>query len=117
MHLPNKAIIVGPYSFELGEPITLAAKLLLENIKSKRIPANEGVVLITSALFGDEADLDYKQAKVKSNSLAQFALKVIHEKVPELEKYMKSGPLIGIVSYNTRKFQQIKNSKTNFYSF
>lgn len=107
LHLPNKALIVGPYTFDLGEAIETAALILLDNLKSKRISEEDGVVLITSSLYGNEASLEYKQAVAKTCAFAKFALKVINEKVPELIKYMDSELLVGVVNRNTWKFSRI----------
>ncbi len=107
LHLPNRALIIGPYSFDLGEPIELASKLLLSNIKEGRIAKEDGVILVTSAPYGNEADVEYKQALFKARAFADFAMKIINERVPELKQYMASEPLIGVVNYNTLKFTQI----------
>jgi hypothetical protein len=107
LHLPNKAIIIGPYDPNLSEPIEVAARLLLENIEKKRIPEGEGVVIITSSVYDKKPTLEFRQAIEKSITLAQLALKVIDERVPELKKYMASEPLIGVVDYNNREFLRI----------
>lgn len=107
LHLPNKALIIGPYSFDLGEPIELAAKLLLSNINEGRVPKEEGVLLMTSAVFGSEADLEYQQAVFKARAFASFAMEIIEKRVPELKQYMFSEPLIGVVNYNTLKFARV----------
>lgn len=108
LHLPNRALIIGPYSFDLGQPIELAAKLLLSNIKEGRIPEEEGVVLMTSAVYGSKADLEYHQAIFKSRAFARFALEIITTRVPELVPYMKLEPLVGVVDYNTLEFSRIE---------
>lgn len=108
LHLPNRALIIGPYSFDLGEPIELASKLLLSNIKEGRVSKEEGVVLMTSAVYGNEADIEYKQAMFKARAFAEFAMKIIDERVPELKQYMFTEPLIGVVNYHTLKLTQIE---------
>jgi len=107
LHLPNKALIVGPYTFDLGEAIETAAKILLDNINSGRIKKEEGIVLITSSVYGDKVSLEYKQALAKTCAFANFALKVIAEKVPELMSYMNTEPLVGVTSRNTWEYTVI----------
>jgi hypothetical protein len=107
LHLPNRALIIGPYSFDLGEPIELAARLLLSNVQEGRVPKEEGVLLMTSAVYGNEADTEYKQALFKARAFAKFALKIINERVPELMQYMTSDPLVGVVNYHTLHFTKI----------
>lgn len=107
LHLPNKALIIGPYSFELGGPIELAAKLLLSNIQSGRVSDKEGIVLMTSAVYGNKAEIEYRQALFKSRAFANFAMDVITKRVPELVPYMHDEPLVGVVDYNTLEFSKL----------
>lgn len=107
LHLPNKALIIGPYSFDLVEPIAIAAGLLLKNIEEGRIPKDVGIILMTSAVYRNRADLEYKQAIAKTRSFARFALKVIEEKVPRLKDYIYTQSLMGVVDLNTREFHRV----------
>ena len=102
LHFPNKALIIGPYSYDLGGPITTAANILLENIKLKRIPKEEGVVLLASGLYHDDAGSDKPRAIEKAHSLARFAQNTIPSAIPELLPHVQM--LTGIVNFNTRLF-------------
>lgn len=106
LHLPNKALIVGPYSYDLEKPISTAAKLLQGNLAEGRIPKNEGLVLLASASFRDEAGPERIWAAKKAQSLAKLALKVIRQDVPELES--EFDVLVGTMNLNTRLFTPIE---------
>ncbi|MFA6551783.1 MAG: hypothetical protein WCV41_04630 [Patescibacteria group bacterium] len=99
LHVLNKALLIGPFSPNLDEPIVKAAKILLDNLNEGRIPKEDGVALLSSAVFRDEAGFEPGFAAAKSNTLADFALSVIKSEVPELYKYLHV--LKGIVNQNT----------------
>lgn len=100
LHLPNKALIVGPYSYNLREPIVAAAGILLDNMKDGRVPAKDGVVLLTSAAYREDAGFEKLRAIEKAHSMAEFALQSIFEALPELKPHLHL--LMGIVDLNTR---------------
>lgn len=104
LHLPNKALIVGPYSYDLATPIATAAGILRENLLEGRIPKDEGIVLLAAATFRDETGPERTWAANKAESLANFALKVIRERVPEIEPDLEV--LIGTTNLNTRLFTE-----------
>lgn len=105
LHLPNKALIVGPYSYNLGEPIATAGKLLLGNLKDGRISAEDGVVLLSSAVYRDDVGFEKFRAVEKAKSLAQFSLDTLRERVPELLPSLRV--LAGTVNQNTRFFTRV----------
>ncbi|MFA6198072.1 MAG: hypothetical protein WC734_02855 [Patescibacteria group bacterium] len=105
LHLPNKALIIGPYTYDLAEPVATAAGILLSNLQEERVPANEGFVLMTSAVYRDEAGSQRFRAIEKTLSLARFAETTISRTVPQLRERLAILP--GIVNLNTRRFTQI----------
>jgi len=105
LHLHNKALLVGPFSYDLGDPISKAAGILLDNINCKRIPKKDGVVLMASAVYRDEVGIERQLANEKAISLAQFAMSTIKEKVPDLMHHLNL--LVGTVDLNTRKFNRL----------
>lgn len=107
LHLMNKALIIGPYSFDLANPIELASKLLLSNIHSGRIPAEEGILLFTSSVYPSKESSEYGHAVFKSKAFANFALEVIDSRVPELKEFLIPEVLTGVVNYNTLEFTRI----------
>ncbi len=66
IHVPNKAFIIGPYSYNLGEPIATAGKLLWDNVESGRVNKDEGLVLLTSGVYRDEAGPEMLRAAEKA---------------------------------------------------
>lgn len=106
LHLPNKALIIGPYSYDLGKPVATAARIILDNLQSGRIPAEDGVVLMTSATYRDEAGPARKIAEEKARSLAKFSYDTIAAAVPEIKPYLHQ--LVGTVNENTKLFTPLK---------
>ena len=104
-HLPNQMLIVGPYSYDLAEPIAVAGKILLNNINSGSIPKEDGCVLLTSATYWNEGGPEKARATMKARSLMRFAQATLKEKVPELVPYLNFGA--GILNENTILFTPI----------
>lgn len=107
LHLHNKALLVGPFSYDLGDPIAKAAGILLDNLQKGRIPKQEGVVLLSSAVYRDEAGVEPGLSREKAISLAKFSFETIQNHVPELIPHLSM--LVGTVDMNTREFYEIKN--------
>ena len=105
LHLYNKALIVGPYSYNLKDPIGKAAGILLDNLKEGRIEKDDGVVLLTSAVYSEASSIEQYLAKEKALSLAKFSLDTIKEQVPELMPYV--SVMTGTVDTNTKYFNRI----------
>lgn len=105
LHLHNKALIIGPFSYNLKDPISKAAGILLDNLKQGRINNEEGVVLMASAIYNEASSIEYYLAKEKVLSLAKFSLETIKEQVPELVPHI--SVLAGTVDMNTRYFNRI----------
>lgn len=105
LHLHNKALLIGPFSYNLQEPIRAAAGILLNNIKKGQISEEDGVALIASAVYHDEVGIERNLAHEKAISLAKLSITTIKESVPELLSYLSI--LVGTVDLNTRAFQRI----------
>ena len=105
LHLHNKALIVGPFSYNLREPIGKAAGILLDNLKQGRIDEKDGIVLMISAVYRKKVDIDYQLAQEKAISLAELSVRTIKEEVPELVPYLTV--LVGTVDMNTLYFNRI----------
>jgi hypothetical protein len=105
LHLPNKALIIGPYTYDLAQPVATASGILLSNLQEERVPANEGFVLMTSAVYREQAGPQRCRAIEKALSLARFSEETIRQTAPELRERLAILP--GIVNLNTRRFTQI----------
>ena len=86
LHAPNVALIIGPFSPNLSEPISKAAGIIRTNMAQGRIP-DDGFLLLSSAPY-DEVGPDQSRAALKANFMAEFAQKVIREAQPELAEKM-----------------------------
>lgn len=88
LHTPNLALIIGPYSPDLADPILKAAGIIEANMADGRIP-DDGFLLFTSAPY-DEIGIDQARAELKSHFLASFAHDVINTQYPDLAKKMRT---------------------------
>lgn len=86
LHTPNLALIVGPYSPNLAEPIRKAASIIEDNMAAARIPA-DGLLLLASVPY-DEIGVDRARAEMKSRFLSRFAVEVIGAERPALAARM-----------------------------
>ena len=86
LHTPNQALIIGPYSPNLAEPVRKAAGIIKSNMQAGRIPA-DGFLLFASVPY-DEIGVDRARAELKTRFLSRFAANVIAEDFPELAARM-----------------------------
>jgi hypothetical protein len=86
LHTPNVALIIGPYSPRLDEPVKTAASIIEANMKAGRIP-DDGLLLLTSVPY-DEIGVDRARADLKSRFLSDFAADVIRQEFPVLADKM-----------------------------
>jgi len=86
LHMPNLALIIGPYGPDLADPIRKAAGIIESNMRAGRIP-EDGFLLLASAPY-DEIGVDRARAELKSRFLSRFAADVIRESYPELADKM-----------------------------
>lgn len=86
MHMPNLALIIGPYSPDLADPVRRAAGLIEQNMLAGRIPA-DGFLLLASAPF-EEIGVDRARAELKARFMSRFAAEVVAESRPELAARM-----------------------------
>lgn len=105
LHEINRALIVGPFSFDLVDPITKAAGILMNNLKEGRISKEEGVALVSSAVYRKAFGPDQKLAEEKARELAELSFNTIRTHVPDLLPYL--SVLVGTVNMNTRLFNRL----------
>ncbi|TLN06683.1 hypothetical protein FDZ71_10955 [bacterium] len=86
LHTPNLALIIGPYSPDLADPIRKAASIIESNMKAGRIP-DDGFLLLASVPYG-EIGVDRARAELKSLFLSKFAEEVITRDFPGLSAKM-----------------------------
>jgi hypothetical protein len=86
LHTPNVALIIGPYSPDLGEPIRRAARIIESNMAAGRIP-DDGFLLLASSPYED-LGVDRARAELKSRFLSGFATEVVRHHHPALATRM-----------------------------
>lgn len=93
LHMPNLALIIGPYSPDLADPIRKAAGIIQSNMAAGRIP-EDGFLLLVSAPY-DEIGVDRARAELKSRFLSGFAADVITDSFPDLagKMYVRTAVL------------------------
>jgi len=86
LHTPNIALIIGPYSPDLADPVRKAAGIIDDNMKAGRIP-DDGFLLLASAPY-DEMGVDRARAELKSHFLSRFAAEVLRNEFGALAAKM-----------------------------
>lgn len=86
LHMHNQALIIGPYSPDLADPVRKAAGILQSNMHAGRIP-DDGFLLLASAPYAD-VGVDRARAGLKSRFLSDFAADVITREYPQLAEKM-----------------------------
>ncbi len=87
LHTPNQALIIGPYSPDLADPVRQAAAIIEANMAGGRIPA-DGFLLLASSPYRDPG-MDRARAELKARFLSAFAAGVIAEAHPALARGMR----------------------------
>ena len=105
LHTPNVALIIGPYSPKLDEPIRTAASIIHNNMASGRIPA-DGFLLLASAPY-DEIGVDRARAELKSRFLSAFAAKVIRTEFPDMAHTMTMRT--AVLDWRSRQLETIEH--------
>ncbi len=101
LHMHNQALIIGPYSPDLADPVRKAAGILQSNMAAGRIP-DDGFLLLALAPFS-ELGVDRARAALKSRFLSDFAADVITREFPELAQKMRRHT--GIFNWGSRNLE------------
>ncbi len=108
LHTPNLALIIGPYSPDLADPIRKAAGIIENNMRAGRIP-DDGFLLFTSVPY-EGIGMDRARAELKSRFLADFATQVIDSDFPQLVKRMHTQ--MGVLSWRSRALELLPDKLT-----
>ncbi|HXE98117.1 MAG TPA: hypothetical protein VN642_17060 [Dongiaceae bacterium] len=106
LHTPNLALIIGPYSPDLADPIRKAAAIIENNMAAGRIP-DDGFLLLASVPY-DEIGVDRARAVMKSEFLSKFAADVIEREFTDL-----AGKMIrrtAVLDWNSRRIEALSES-------
>jgi hypothetical protein len=107
LHMPNLALIVGPYSPELADPIAKAAGIIEANMRRGRIP-DDGFLLLASVPY-EEIGVDRARAELKSGFLADFAAGVIAAQYPALAAKMHVRK--SVLDWRSRKLERLESKR------
>ena len=103
LHTPNLALIIGPYSPDLADPLRKAAAIIEDNMKAGRIP-DDGFLLLASVPY-DEIGVVRARAELKSRFLASFAAGVLREELGPLADRMAKRT--AVLDWNSRNLELI----------
>jgi hypothetical protein len=101
LHTPNIALIIGPYSPDLADPVRKAAGIIDDNMKAGRIP-DDGFLLLASAPY-DEMGVDRARAELKSHFLLRFAAEVLRNEFGALAAKMYTHA--AVLDWRTRNLE------------
>ena len=104
LHTPNLALIIGPFSPELADPISKAAGIIEANMQSKRIP-DDGFLMLAVAPY-HEIGVDRARAIVKSSFMADFAADIIRTDFPPLAEKMHVRS--AVIAWQSRAMEVIR---------
>lgn len=103
LHVPNIALIIGPYSPDLGGPVATAASIIKSNMEKGMIP-KDGFLLLASAPYS-EIGVDRARAELKARFLSEHASEVIGKEHPEMIPLMKKKT--AVLNWHTRGLEII----------
>jgi hypothetical protein len=103
LHTPNLALIIGPYSPDLAEPVRKAAGIIDSNMASGRIP-DDGFLLLASVPY-EEIGVDRARAELKARFLSSFAARVIRQSNPDLGRRM--AVRTAILDWSSRTLERL----------
>jgi hypothetical protein len=103
LHTPNIALIIGPYSPNLAEPIRQAAAIIEQNMVAGRVP-DDGFLLLASVPY-DEIGVDRARAELKSHFLSRFAIEVITNEFPRLADRLH--PRTAVLDWRSRRLEAL----------
>ncbi|WP_249976607.1 carboxysome shell carbonic anhydrase [Vreelandella olivaria] len=103
LHLPNTALMIGPYGPDLAEPIGTAATIIDANMRAGRIPS-DGFMLLASTPY-QHSGVDRARAELKSRFLSEFAEQVISRQHPQLAQKMRRHT--AVVHWPTRRMDSL----------
>lgn len=106
LHLPNLALIIGPYSPDLSDPVLKAASIIRQNMEQGRIP-DDGFLLLASAPYRQPGP-DAARAELKARFMSDFAHQVIARADPELASKMLAKT--AILHWPTRQLKLLSST-------
>ncbi|MBM3391113.1 MAG: hypothetical protein FJY34_03955 [Betaproteobacteria bacterium] len=109
LHTPNVALIIGPYSPNLDEPIRMAAGIIEANMRAGRVP-DDGFLLLASVPY-DEIGVDRARAELKSRFLSRFAAEVVGREYPALAGRMFART--AVLDWRSRRLERLTDDESH----
>lgn len=108
LHLPNRALIIGPYSHGWPLEVATAGKIVLGNIKEGRVRPEDGVLLLCSSAFRRErgTGMERPRSELRARDMGVYASAALREHVPELSFEL----VVGTVDMDTRELHVLARS-------
>lgn len=107
LHLPNKALLIGPYGHEWPLAVETAGKIVLSNIRAGRVKKEDGVLLLVSALtYAEKGSSKWRVAEEKARYLHRTALDVLGKAYPEILEML--SVVVGVVDSSTMLLHPLK---------
>jgi len=103
LHIPNTALIIGPFDPDLSKPIIKAISIIESNMKSKRIN-DDGFLILSSVPFAEEG-IDKNRAREKANFLQAYMREIIKTYYPHLLE--KARFMSTVIDERTRRMEHI----------
>jgi hypothetical protein len=103
LHVPNTALIVGPYDPDLSKPIIKAIGIIENNMKSGQIN-DDGFLILSSVPFKEDG-IDKNRAREKANFFRTYVGEIMKEHYPEL--LSKAKFIAAVIDERTRRIEQI----------
>lgn len=105
----GQAMIVGPFDLDMAKQIETASDVIWQNWKDDVIEAEDGIVLLASAVYWHQST-EYYLACDKAVELAQFTHHIVsnHSKKEVREMASMWEPLVGVVDMNSRKLKRLE---------
>jgi len=101
LHLPNTALIIGPYDHKWPDAVETAGHIVLDNILSGRVPSEEGVLVLIAALSHDPlGSYGWNVGIERTRYLERITMETLKNRVPDLMKFVRH--CAGVLEADTR---------------
>jgi hypothetical protein len=104
--MSNQALIIGPYSPDLADPIRKVARIIDANMRAGHIP-DDGFLLLAEETYR-EIGVARTYAELKSRFLSGFAANIIRTDFPKLAEKMHVRT--AVLNWQSRAMEMIDGS-------
>ncbi len=108
LHMPNRALIIGPFDHGWPNEVAVAGKIVKSNLEAGRINVEDGFLLLCSSAFRKDrgTGLERHRSEFRAKEIAKYAQKALTEAVPDLT----FDVVIGTVDMDTRELYVLERS-------